>query len=283
MKALIKGTLLAAVMALFVVPKAHANVNLLTVCQSMAAGNAPTVVTLLSQGKLTPDSNGCIVFDQAKDVSARDLDTLVHSGWIVKGGYIPWGSTAPLQQSSATPTFTYTATALAGINQMTANETSLTLAGMTAGKYYLAIFVQDGTGGRTLTQTAISGAPGLLPSESGANQYAVWLIKATSASAATFVVDYPNRKLFDVWTSAINSAGTALSATATQAQTAQVVPGLANTNTCTCSPATLGSNWTTGISTFCVAATNSATCEIANAGAGTPTPAAVSLNTRIFQ
>src|SRR5216684_6128551 len=74
---------------------------------------------------------------------------------------VPWGTatTTPLQVSGATPTCTYTATALACIENMSANVTSITLAGMTAGVQYTLVLMQDGTGSRTLAQTSVTGAP----------------------------------------------------------------------------------------------------------------------------
>ena len=48
---------------------------------------------------------------------------------------LPWGSTAPLEVSGTTPTCTYTSTALACIENMTGNVTSVTLAGITSGLY----------------------------------------------------------------------------------------------------------------------------------------------------
>jgi len=199
---------------------------------------------------------------------------------------IPWGTTgAPLEQASATPTCTYTATALACIDKMGADVTSLTLAGMTAGDYYTMIWMQDGTGSRALTQTAITGAPALASDESAANGYAVWVIKATSASKASFVADYDNAPLFDVWTGATTTAGTAIAAGAMQAGTAVVIPGIASTNSCSCGTSTYPASWQTGILPVCVPITNAASCNLVNVGPAnaTVTPTAISLQIRIRQ
>lgn len=199
---------------------------------------------------------------------------------------LPWsagaGTGAPLQVSGATPTCTYTATALACIEDMTANVTSVTLAGMTAGSYYTLIFMQDGTGSRTLTQTSITGGS-LATGTTGANQYDVWLIKATSASAATFVQDYPNAPLFDTWTNGAGTAGTAVAAAGTaitQAIPTVVIPGLAASNDCSCNPqAIAGTN--VALHTRCVPATNAATCYWQNESAASVTATTATFNVRI--
>lgn len=200
---------------------------------------------------------------------------------------IPWsagaGTGAPLQVSGATPTCTYTATALACIEDMTANVTSVTLAGMTAGTYYSLIFMQDGTGSRTLTQTSITGSPGLATGTTGANQYDIWLIKATSASAATFVQDYPNAPLFDTWTSGAGIAGTAVAAAGTaitQAIPTVVIPGLSASNSCSCdTQAISGAN--VAIHTRCIPATNAAECVWQNESAASVTATTATFNVRI--
>lgn len=196
---------------------------------------------------------------------------------------VPWGSTAPVQQASATPTCTYTATALACIDKMGADVTALTLAGMTAGTYYTMVWMQDGTGSRALTQTPISGAPALSTAESAANGYAVWIIKATSASAATFVADYDNVPLFTSWTSTQASNGTAVAPGAIQAQPTIVVPGMAASNECVCQAQTLPATWQTGIVIACLPATNAVQCVEENPTAGTITPATVTVNIRLIQ
>jgi hypothetical protein len=200
---------------------------------------------------------------------------------------IPWaagaGTGAPLQVSGATPTCTYTATALACIEDMTANVTSITLAGMTAGTYYSLILMQDGTGSRTLAQTSVTGAPALTTAEKAANGYAVWIIKATSASAATFVTDYSNAPLFNDWTTGAGIAGTAVAAAGTaitQAIPTVVIPGLGTSNTCSCNTqAITGTN--VALHTRCVPATNAATCYWQNESAASVTATTATFNVRI--
>jgi hypothetical protein len=199
---------------------------------------------------------------------------------------IPWGSTAPLEVSGATPTCTYTATALACIEDMTANVTAVTLAGMTAGTTYTIIFMQDGTGSRTLAASgggSITGAPSLITTtETGANKYAVWIIKATSASAATFVADYPNAPLWDTFMATLTTAGTAITTKATQTQTAIVVPGMSTANSCYWTPQTaVDSTWAGTAIAQCIPATNSVNIALTNPTATTATPSATVLNIRI--
>lgn len=198
---------------------------------------------------------------------------------------VPWGSTAPLQQASATPTCTYTATAMACINKMTANVTSLTLAGMTAGTYYTMIWMQDGTGSRTLTQTAISGAPALSTAESAANGYAVWLIKATSASAATFITDYDNAPLTNVFAQAVttNTAQAVAPGAAAQAAPTIVAPGTSTSSNCDLTLQALPSSWQTGLILYCIPSTNAVTLQFVNPGAtNTITATANAVNVRIL-
>jgi len=201
----------------------------------------------------------------------------------------PWSSADPLEVTGATPTCTYTTTALACIEKMTANVTSLTLAGMTAGTLYTIIWTQDGTGGRTLTQTPITQATGGLAVPaipSGANAWTVWTIKATSASAATFVQNYDNSPLWDTWNQAgsgiVATAGTAVANGVTQAQTTLVVPGMTVNDYCQCMAQTLPATWQTGIQLACLPTTNGAACQEINPTAGSITPVAVNLNVRIF-
>jgi hypothetical protein len=197
---------------------------------------------------------------------------------------IPWGTTgAPLQVSGATPTCTYTATALACIEDMTANVTSITLAGMTAGTYYSIILMQDGTGSRTLAQTSITGAPALSTAESAANGYAVWIIKATSASKASFVTDYDNAPIFADFKQAQTTAGTAVTGGTIQAQSTVVAPGMSAANACICDAQTLPASWQTAVSLACLPETNAVQCVIyANNGVVTITPTAVSVNIRLL-
>lgn len=202
---------------------------------------------------------------------------------------VPWaagaGTGAPLQVSGATPTCTYTATALACIEDMTANVTSITLAGMTANTYYTLILMQDGTGSRTLTQTSVTGAPALTTAESAANGYAVWVIKATSASKAAFVVDYPNAPLFDSWTTGAGIAGTAVAAAGTaitQAIPTVVVPGLSASNDCSCNTQAIGGT-NVAIHTRCIPATNAAECVWQNESAASVTATTATFNVRIRQ
>jgi len=198
----------------------------------------------------------------------------------------PWGSTAPLEVNGATPTCTYTATALACIEDMTAAVTSVTLAGMTAGDYYTIAFMQDGTGSRTLTQTSITqatGGPAVPAIPSAANTWTVWIIKATSATAATFVSNYDNAPIFKQFTAAQTSNGTAVAGGAMQAQPTIVVPGMTSANVCLCQPATLPATWQTGVTAGCLAETNAVQCEEFNPTAATITPTAVSVNIRLVQ
>lgn len=194
---------------------------------------------------------------------------------------LPWGTTSPLQVSGATPTCTYTATALACIENMTANVTSITLAGMTAGTVYTLVLMQDGTGSRTLAQASVTGAPALTTAESAANGYAIWTIMATSASAATFVADNSNGGLFDSYTATLTSPGTALTTGVMLSQGSSIVPGMSASNNCQCVAQTLPATWQTGIVLGCLPATNLVTCEAFNPTAGTITPVAISLNVRI--
>lgn len=196
---------------------------------------------------------------------------------------VPWGSTGPVQQASNTPTCTYTATALACIDKMGGNVTSLTLAGMTAGTYYTMIWMQDGTGSRTLAQTAITGAPALSTAESAANGYAVWKIKATSASAATFIEDYDNAALFDSWldTTTTNTGQVVAPGAAAQAAPTIVAPGMAATNHCTVSAEAIPSTWQAGIVLDCIPQTNAIQLEFINPSAATITATATAVNVRI--
>lgn len=196
---------------------------------------------------------------------------------------LPWGSTAPLQQASATPTCTYTATALACIDKMGANVTSLTLAGMTAGSYYTMIWMQDGTGSRTLTQTAITGAPALSTAESAANGYAVWLIKATSASAATFVTDYDNAPLTNIFAQAVTTnTGQAVAPTAfAQAAPTIVAPGASASSNCQVTSQGLPSSWQAGIVLYCIPSTNALVLDFVNPSAATITATATAVNVRL--
>jgi hypothetical protein len=196
---------------------------------------------------------------------------------------VPWGTTGPLQVSGATPTCTYTATSLACIENMTANVTSITLAGMTAGVNYTLILMQDGTGSRTLVQSSVTGAPALVAAESAANGYAVWTINATSASAATFVSDNSNAPLFDVYKAQFTSSATVNGSGTTVSQGTAVFPGLSVNDTCICMPQTTPATWQTGAVIGCLPATNLATCQTSNASAGSITPAAVSVNVRGIQ
>ena len=200
---------------------------------------------------------------------------------------IPWGTTgAPLEVSGATPTCTYTATALACIENMTANVTSVTLAGMTAGQYYSIIFLQDATGSRTLTQASItqaSGGPVIPAIPSTAATYTAWVILATSASAATFVAAYDNTPLFKQFVIAQTTNGTAVAGGTMQAQPTIVVPGMTAANLCVCGPQTLPATWQTGVVAACLPETNAIQCEEINVTAATITPTAVSVNLRLVQ
>lgn len=196
---------------------------------------------------------------------------------------VPWGTTGPLQVSGATPTCTYTATSLACVENMTANVTSITLAGMTAGVNYTLVLQQDGTGSRTLAQASISGAPALAAAESTANAYTVWTINATSASAATFVAAYSNAPLFDVYKAQFTTSGAVNAAGTTVSQGTAVFPGLTVNSECVCQPQTTPATWQTGVVIGCLPATNLATCQTSNASAGSITPAAVTMNVRGIQ
>lgn len=196
---------------------------------------------------------------------------------------LPWGSTAPLQVSGATPTCTYTTTALACIEDMTTNVTSITLAGMTAGSYYTLILMQDGTGSRTLAQASVTGAPALTTAESAANGYAVWLIKATSASAAAFVADYSNAPLGDTWTSTFTTDGTPLTTGTVLTEPTIVAPGMALANNCYAVAQTSAASWAKGIQLSCVPFVNGMAVQLSNPTATTVTPTAVTVNVRITQ
>ena len=199
---------------------------------------------------------------------------------------LPWGSTAPLEVSGATPTCTYTSTALACIENMTGNVTSVTLAGMTSGLYYTIAFMQDGTGSRTLTQASItqaSGGPAVPAIPSAANTYTYWVIKATSASAATFVSNYDNTLPAGTVTVTQTSAGTAVAPNAYQLQATIVVPGMVAGSLCLYQPQTLPATWQTGIIPGCLSLTNAIQGVEINTTAATITPTAVSVNVRIVQ
>lgn len=202
---------------------------------------------------------------------------------------IPWGAPGSVtvtnsEVSGATPTCTYSSTLFVCIEDMTANVTSLTLAGMTAGTYYTIIFVQDGTGSRTLTQTPITQATGgmAIPAiPSAANTWTVWTIKATSASAATFVQNYDNATVFDTWNMQMTGAGTTVTAATIQAQTAIVVPGMTTNNMCGCNFSNPDANFNKGMTMSCVPGTNSVTCNEINPTAANATPTAGTINVRI--
>ncbi len=204
---------------------------------------------------------------------------------------IPWaagaGTGAPLQQTSTTPTCTYTATALACISLMTGNTSALTLAGMTAGTYYSIIFVQDGTGTRTLTQssiTAATGGPAVPAITTAVNSYSVWVIKATSASAATFVANYDNAPLWDTWTNGAGIAGTGVAVAGTTTVAAipsVVIPGMTASDVCFCTEqAVVGVN--TALTTQCSPNTNYVQCNWKNASAASVTATAATFNVRIL-
>lgn len=198
---------------------------------------------------------------------------------------LPWSTSDPLEVSGATPTCTYTSTALACIENMTAPVTALTLAGMTAGTYYTLIWMQDGTGSRALTQASITqatGGPAIPAITTAANSYQAWVIKATSATAATFVASYDNVSLAPFWTATQASNGTAITGGTIQAQPTVVVPGMSVSHTCTCQAQTQPASWNTAVTLSCLPLTNALQCiEQANNGAVTITPTAVTINIRI--
>ncbi len=192
------------------------------------------------------------------------------------GAAFPWSTSDPLEVAGATPTCTYTATAFACIENMTANVTSVTLAGMTAGNFYTIIFVQDATGSRTLTQASITqatGGPAVPAIPATIANWTVWIIKATSASAATFVSNVDNAPLWDTFVAsdALNTV-TATTILSTAAAPTLVFPGMTATHTCTCQPTTVT---VAGIPMGCLAGTNLVTCEFVNAGAGSPSEASI--------
>ena len=221
----------------------------------------------------------------------KSLKTLILSAFLLVGlsapswAALPWGSTAPLEVTSTTPTCTYTSTALACVSLMSGNTTALTLAGMTAGTYYTIIFVMDGTGSRTLTQasiTAASGGPALPAITTAANSYQAWVILATSASAATFVASYDNVDLSPFFTATQATNGTAITGGTIQAQPTVVVPGMSVSHTCTCLAQTQPASWNTAVTLSCLPLTNALQCvEQANNGVVTITPTAVTVNIRI--
>lgn len=215
--------------------------------------------------------------------------TLALAGCAGAWAAVPWGApgnvtVANSEVSGATPTCTYSSTLLTCIEDMTANVTSVTLAGMTAGTYYTIMFVQDGTGSRTLTQASITqatGGPALPAIPSTANTYTAWIIKATSASAATFVQNYDNVMLWDTWNMLQVGAGTTVTAATIQAQTAIVAPGMTANNNCSCVFSNPDANFNKGLTMGCVPATNSVTCNEVNPTAANATPTAGNIIVRI--
>lgn len=188
----------------------------------------------------------------------------------------PWSTSDPLEVSGATPTCTYTSTAFFCIENMTANVTSVTLAGMTAGKYYAIAFVQDGTGSRTLTQTSITGGV-TIPAT--ANQWTVWVIKATSASAATFVQNSDNAPLWDTWVTAqATGDGSPVANTASETPATMVVPGMTAAHRCSAVVSNPDANIRKGIVTTCVPGTNLVSVVETNPTAATITPTAATEN-----
>lgn len=201
------------------------------------------------------------------------------------GAALPWGApgnvtVANAEVSGATPTCTYSSTLFTCIEDMTANVTSVTLAGMTAGTYYTLVFMQDGTGSRTLTQTSITGGS-LATGTTAANKYDVWVIKATSATAATFIADYPNAPLWDVWNMAQAGNGTSVANATVQSQPTVVVPGMTANNSCSCVFTNPDANFAKGMSMGCTPLTNAVTCQEVNATAATATPTAGTIAVRI--
>lgn len=202
---------------------------------------------------------------------------------------LPWGApgnvtVANSEVSGATPTCTYSSTLFVCIEDMTANVTSLTLAGMTAGTYYTLIWMQDGTGSRTLTQSAITqatGGPAVPAIPSAANKYTAWVILATSATAATFVANYDNSPLWDSWNMTVAGAGTTVTAATIQAQTTVVAPGMTANNNCTAVFSNPDANYNKGLTMGCVPGTNSVVANIINPTAANATPTAGNILIRI--
>lgn len=197
----------------------------------------------------------------------------------------PWGSSDPNEVSGATPTCTYSATSFFCIENMTANVTSVTLAGMTAGTYYAIAFVQDGTGSRTLAQTSITQAtsgPAVPAIPSAANKWTVWYILATSASAATFVQNYDNVPLWDTFIAQQTGDGSPVANTASETPTAAlVVPGMTANNRCSAEYANPDANIKKGVFIRCIPSTNSIQAVETNPTAATITPTAATINVRI--
>jgi hypothetical protein len=199
---------------------------------------------------------------------------------------VPWGTAGNVTVANSevtgnTPTCTYSSTLFVCISSMTGNVTSLTLAGMTAGTYYTFIPVQDGTGSRTLTQTSITGGA-LAAGTTGANQWDVWVIKATSATAATFVTDYPNGNLFDSWNMTTTLAANPVTAATYQTVTAIVAPGVTASNGCTCTYSAPDANFLKGMVMSCGTGTNAITCYAINPTATAATPSAGVVVVRII-
>jgi hypothetical protein len=283
MRKLVTG-LVAVVMALGLSLPARA-VTLTQLCLPGNTGGL-SFQTRSGNGTLFTDSNGCVSFDMDKDPNGSDMSAMVRAGFVNMGqaAVLPWGSTAPVTQTGGTPTDTMTATALAAINVMTANVSSLTMAGMTAGTRYLVVWLQDGTGSRTLTQTAITGAPALTAAEKAANGYAVWLVSATSASAAAFLKDYPNRPMYDIYMSDLTTAGTAITGGTAQAQATMYIPGLTTSHGCIAVPnGALDATWSTDFVRGCIPGTNVAQLSIVNPGGPTTTPSASVFHVRLVK
>jgi hypothetical protein len=192
---------------------------------------------------------------------------------------VPWGTSSAI--ASAAPTCTSFATQPVCILNMTANISALTLSGDSGAALNHSatlIFMQDGTGSRTLTvaSTILSGT---LPAiTTAANSYSVWVVQGTAAPY-TVVASYDNLPLPGFATTQ-TSNGTAVAPGAAQAQPTVIVPGMTASNTCTCQAQTLPATWTSGITLACLPQTNAIQCEEINASGGTITPTPITLSIR---
>jgi hypothetical protein len=278
----IKKTLLAAGTLLMLAVPAWA-FDPISLCN--AGRPFEQVVASYGNGTMAADANGCLTFDEDKDFGGRDLSSLEGKGYNPTNWKIPWGLT-PVNQATATPAcaFVGPATSLACIIRMTGNVTGMTLSGMTPGAFYSVIWLQDPVGAHTVTQAAVAGAPPLAASELAVNGYAVWIVQASSAVAATFMKDYPNRWLGDVFQVQQVTVPAAIGGGSPQVQPTTVIPGLATGHAFSCNTqaAVDPVTWASILLNNQLVAVNAGQCVLTNTSTGAVTPSASTINIRLL-
>jgi hypothetical protein len=201
---------------------------------------------------------------------------------------VPWGAVNVAAPTASPTGNTYPCASFSSdpvcIVDMTTNVANLVLSGGTSGGNYTLVFMQDGTGGRTLTvpSNLVSGTTGVaLPAiPSGANTYTVWTVQENSAGNYVVQGTFDNMNLSDVFSNTVTAPTSAITTAANLALTSVVLPGISTSNGCLCLPETWGTNEQKGISVQCIPTTNAATCQMTNASATTITLDAIVLQVR---